>query len=133
MGINQPTPNSNRDAHVIMQNMNDTLSKLPWAWRKVLRTQGLDTISEIGQLGSVCQHGQTENVCVFERDVVRMRKDLKGACISKLDRNAGKLHICCPKVYSDATNKVFDIDNSDAYEILQPKRFDEFQKGGKSI
>ena len=128
---NQPTPNSNRDAHVIMGNINDTLSKLPWAWRRILQDNGASQFTDVQKLNSVCQHGQTEHTCAHEKDVTRMAKDLRGACITRLDRNAGKLHVCCPVVYMQAPEKVFDMQNNDAYEVLKPKTFTDFQKGGK--
>jgi hypothetical protein len=85
---NQPTPNSSRDAHVIMDNINDTLSKLPWAWRRTLQDNGARQFTDVQALSSVCQHGQTQHTCAHEKDVIRIAKDLRGACITRLDRHS---------------------------------------------
>ena len=67
----------------------------------------------LAALQGVCHStpADREAACATELEVSNMRKLLRGACISPLDRNDGKLHVCCPCLYKLAMDKVFDVED----------------------
>ena len=124
---NQPIPNGNRDIKMIQESIDEALDKLPKKWRMQLTKHGKQHFTNTKGLIGICETTHTNNSCANTEEVWKMRKDFKGACISKLDRNAGKLHVCCPIVYNRAMRKVFNLEESESYEKLQIKTFTQFQ------
>ena len=61
-----------------------------------------------------------------EEEVHKLKRLLKGACISSLDKNDGKLHVCCTMFYKSAMDKVFDRDDLKSYEEIKITKPEEF-------
>ena len=59
-----------------------------------------------------------------------------GLRISPLDKNDGKLHVCCPMFYKMAMDKVFDREDLKSYEEIKigtsEHFFSEYKKGNIS-
>ena len=76
------------------------------------------------------------NNCTTEMEVKKLKKLLDGACISPLDKNDGKLHVCCPMFYKMAMDKVFDREDLKSYEEIKigtsEHFFSEYKKGNIS-
>ena len=127
---NVPRPDERWDAARLQKQMDIAIEKAPKQIRDKLKLTKEDRQQETTKLGQVYRHGQKE-CCATEEEVHKLKRLLKGACISPLDKNDGKLHVCCPMLYKMAMDKVFDREDLKSYEVIQIQNEKEFLKAHK--
>ena len=91
--------------------MDIAMQKAPKQIRGKLQLTKQDRQQEATKLEQVYRHQQKE-CCATEEEVQKLKRLLKGACISPLDKNDGKLHVCCPMLYKMAMDIKFVIEKT---------------------
>ena len=84
-----------------------------------------DRKAELMNLRSAYRHDESKH-CATEIEVKKLKQLLDGACISPLDKNDGKLHVCCPMFYKMAMDKVFDREDLKSYEEIKVSTSERF-------
>ena len=132
---NTPVPTFKEDMVMAKGLWVKDIGRLPPKWRaKLLKNKSLggETRLDAADLDNLSNaFGRVEMPSAVRHGRVNSLKRIIGdMCISNLDKNAGQLHVCCPKIYDTIMNKTFDSENIEHYEEITPRKFDEkFARG----
>jgi len=57
------------------------------------------------------------------KEVMRLKSDLKGLVTGPLDKNIGKLVVCCPCLYKECMDQIYDLNTATHYQQVYPTLF----------